>query len=62
MRIVLAMEAREGPDPEDKAEFLMAATGHLLEDLMATYHPPGIPDEVACKPSHTSGPPPAVCS
>ena len=56
MCIVLAMEAREGPDPEDKAEFLMAATGHLLEDLMATYHPPGIPDEVACKPSHTSGP------
>ena len=50
------MEAREGPDNEDKAEFLMAATGHLFEVLMATYHPPGFPDEVACKPSHTSGP------
>ena len=56
MCIVLAMEAREGPDHEDKAEFLMAATDHLFEVLMATYHPPGIPDEVACKPSHTSGP------
>ena len=29
---------------------------HLFEDLMATYHPPSIPDEVACKPSHISGP------
>ena len=56
MCIELAMEAREGPDPEDKAEFHMAATGHLFEDLMATCHPPSIPDEVACKPSHTSGP------
>ena len=46
MLMVLAMDTREGPDPEDKAEFLMAATGHLLEDLMATYHPPGIPDVV----------------
>ena len=35
----------------------MAATGHLFEDVMATcHHPPCIPDEVACKPSHTSGP------
>ena len=50
MLMVLAMDTREGPDPEDEAEFLMAATGHLLEDLMATYHPPGIPDVV------TSGP------
>ena len=40
MCIELAMEAREGPDPEDKAEFHMAATGHLFEDVMATCHPP----------------------
>ena len=36
MRIVLAMEAREGPNTQDKAERLMAATGHLFEDMMAT--------------------------
>ena len=54
MCIELAMEAREGSDPEDKAEFWRQL--HLFEDLMATYHPPSIPDEVACKPSHTSGP------
>ena len=36
MCIDLAMEAREGPDPEDKAGFHMVATGHLFEDLMAT--------------------------
>ena len=54
------MEAREGPVPEDKDEFHIAATGHLLEGLMATCHPPSIPDEVACKPSHTSGLPTAL--
>ena len=53
MRIVLAMEAREGPNTRDKAERLMAATGHLFEDMMATYHPPGIAGEVAGKSSNT---------
>ena len=55
MLMVLAMDTREGPDPEDKAEFLMAATGHLLEDLMATYHPHGIPDVVASGPYDSFG-------
>ena len=36
----VGMEAREGSDPEDKAEFRMAATGHLFQDVMATCHPP----------------------
>ena len=40
-RIVLPMEAREGPNTQDKAERFMAATGHHLEDMMATCHPPG---------------------
>ena len=33
----------------------MAATGHH-RDMIATYHPPGVSDEVACKSSHTSWP------
>ena len=41
-RIVLAMEAREGPNTRDKNECLMAATGHLFEEMMATFHPPGV--------------------
>ena len=29
MRLVLAMEVREGPNTQDKGERLMAGTGHL---------------------------------
>ena len=43
----LSLEAREGQNAQDKAERLMAATGHLLEDKMATCHPPGIAGEAA---------------
>ena len=50
VRIVSAMEAREGPNTQDKAEQLMAVTCHLFEDMMATYHPPG---EVAEQSSNT---------
>ena len=53
MCIELAMEAREGPDPEGKAEFHMAATGHLFQDLMATCHPPVMLDDVAETSSNT---------
>ena len=35
MRLVFAMEAREGQNAQDKAERLMAATGHHLEDVIA---------------------------
>ena len=52
VRIVLATEARKGPNTQDKAERFMAAIGHH-EVVMATYHAPGIPDEV-CKSSCTS--------
>ena len=42
MRIVLMMEGLEGPNTQDKAERFMVATGHYLEDVMATCHPTGV--------------------
>ena len=33
---------REGPTTQDKEECLMAATGHLFDDMTATCHPPGV--------------------
>ena len=48
-RVVSAMVDREGPNTQDKAERLMAATAHLFEDVMAAHHPPGIAGEVADK-------------
>ena len=53
VHIVLAKEAREGPNAEDKAERLMAATGNHLEDMMADRHPLGIAGDVAGKSSDT---------
>ena len=50
---VLAMEAREGPNTQDRAEHLTAATGHTFEDVMTTYHPPGIAGQVAGTSSNT---------
>ena len=38
-----------GPNTQDKADGFMVATGHHLEDVMATCHPPGIAGEVAGK-------------
>ena len=35
MRLVFVKEAREGQNAKDKAERLMAATGHHLEDVIA---------------------------
>ena len=52
-RIVLTMEALECPNTQVQAEHLMAVSGHLFEDIMATFHPPGITGEVACKSSKT---------
>ena len=37
MCIVFSLEAREGPNAQDKAERLMAATCHLLEDVIALF-------------------------
>ena len=47
------MEAREGPNIEDRAERLVATTGHLFEDMMATCHRLDIAGMVAGKSSYT---------
>ena len=52
-RMVFAMEAREGPNTSRKAERLIATTGQLFEEMMATYHPLDIASKVAGKPSNT---------
>ena len=38
------LEACEGLNAQEKAELVVAATGHHFEDVMATYHPPGPSD------------------
>ena len=48
-RVVLAMEGLEGPNTQDRAGRLKAATGHLFEEMMATYHSLGIAGKVAGK-------------
>jgi hypothetical protein len=53
VRVVLAMEAREGASARQKAERLIAKTEHLFADIFATYHPPNLPGEVAGKSSNT---------
>ena len=50
-RSVLAMEAREGPNDQNKTVRLRSATGRLFEDVMATYHQPGIAGEACGKSS-----------
>ena len=49
IRLMLTMEGLDGPNTQDKAERFMAATGHLFEAMMATYHPSGIAGDVAGK-------------
>ena len=49
----LAVEAREGPNTQDRARRLVVATGHLLNDVVATCHPPGFAGEVAETSSNT---------
>ena len=47
VRIVLAIAARVGPNTQDRADDVVATTGHHLEDMMATCHQPGVAGEVA---------------
>ena len=42
---MLVLEAHEGPNAQEIAECLMAATVHLLEDVMDTFHQPGVNEE-----------------
>lgn len=53
IRVVLGMEAREGPRGKDKAERLIKSTGHLFKDIFAAYHPVGLPGEIAGKSPNT---------
>lgn len=53
VRVVLAMEAREGTSGREKAERLIRDTQHLFADIFATYHPENLPGEVAGKSSNT---------
>jgi hypothetical protein len=53
VHIVLAMEAREGPAGQEKAERLIQKGQHLFADIFATYHPENLPGEVAGKSSNT---------
>lgn len=53
IRVVLAMEKREGQAAVDKADRLIQQTSHLFADILATYHPSGLPGEVPGKSSNT---------
>ena len=49
MCLVLALRARQGPNTQDRAGRLKAATGHLFEHVTASYHPPGVAGKAAGK-------------
>jgi hypothetical protein len=53
IRVVLAMEAREGPSGQRKAERLIEKTSHLFAGMIATFHPANLPGEIAGKSSNT---------
>lgn len=53
IRVVLAMEEREGPSARDKAERLIKQTSHMFADVIATYHPVNLPGDLAGKSSNT---------
>ena len=39
---MLTIVGLEGPNTQDKVERVMAAIDHLFEEMMATFHPPGV--------------------
>lgn len=53
IKVVLAMEAREGPTGENKAASLIRQTKHLFADIFATFHPPNLPGDLTGKSSNT---------
>ncbi|CAE7641164.1 unnamed protein product [Symbiodinium sp. CCMP2592] len=53
LHVVLGMEGREGQPARAKAERIIAEKKHLFADIFATYHPQGLPGEVAGKSSNT---------
>jgi len=50
--VVLAMEEREGKAAREKAERLIGKASHLFADMFATFHPVGLPGDVAGKSSN----------
>lgn len=53
MIVVLAMEAREGPEARERADALLKEYKHSFRDMFATFHPAkAIPGEVAGKSSN----------
>eukprot|EP00929_Paragymnodinium_shiwhaense_P096962 TRINITY_DN5872_c0_g1_i1.p1 TRINITY_DN5872_c0_g1~~TRINITY_DN5872_c0_g1_i1.p1 ORF type:complete len:713 (+),score=155.79 TRINITY_DN5872_c0_g1_i1:129-2267(+) len=53
LRVVLAMEAREGKKAQEKAERLIAKTSHMFAGIIASFHPADLPGEIAGKSSNT---------
>ena len=53
VRIVLAMEAREGLNTENRVEHCTAVRDHLFEDMTATSHPLRVSGEIAGLSSNT---------
>jgi hypothetical protein len=53
MRVVLAMEMREGPEASRKAERLIKRASGLFCDITAVYHPAGLQNELMGKSSNT---------
>ena len=66
--LVLAVNVRDGPNTQDRAEHLTAAPGHPFEDVMATCHPPVMLEMLRkhhptnSVPSNSSGRNTVVCS
>lgn len=52
MRVVLAMEMREGVVGRRKAENLIAQCSHMFAGLSATFHPANLPNEIPGKSSN----------
>ncbi|OLP91720.1 hypothetical protein AK812_SmicGene26543 [Symbiodinium microadriaticum] len=53
VHVVLAMEAREGQEGQEKAARIVEEKKHLFADIFATFHPKGLPGETAGKSSNT---------
>merc|ERR1719181_1261233 len=53
IRVVLAMEEREGPAVREKAARLIERASHMFADLTAVYHPGNRVGEIAGKSSNT---------
>ena len=47
VHILWSLEASENLNTQDEGDRLTTATGNLFEDMMTTYHPPGVDEEVA---------------